>query len=368
MTDSSSNPNKDYLDIRNIHCGYYDRTVVDGISFSLERGEIGCILGPSGCGKTTVLRSIAGFVPLSEGEIRINNRVLSSNSLMLPPEKRNLGMVYQDYALFPHLNVEQNICFGINKQRSAEKLSICNELLDLIKLGGYNKHHPSELSGGQQQRIALARSLAVNPDILLLDEPFSGLDVELRRELGANVREILKQRGTTALLVTHDQEEAFAVADRVGVMHNGKLLQWETAYNLYHRPKHRFVADFVGRGCFISGEVIDANTLKTELGQISGVSQAEMVFGQEVEVLVRPDDLVIDDTSTIRGKIENKLFIGTNTLYGLRLPSGTRVETMLPSHEDYKLGTEHGLRVDGPHLITFPLIDSLSDIASADPI
>lgn len=330
--------------------------MADGISFSLERGEIGCILGSSGCGKTTVLRAIAGFVSLKQGSIEVNGRLLSSPETSIEPEKRNLGMVYQDYALFPHLNVEQNICFGLNKVSAQERQTVCADLLELIQMKGYGEHHPSELSGGQQQRVALARSLAVKPDILLLDEPFSGLDVELRRELSANVRSILKERGTTALLVTHDQEEAFAVADKVGVMKSGKLLQWDTAYNLYHRPKDRFVADFVGRGSFIHGQVLDSRTLTTELGAINGKSQYELIEGKQVELLVRPDDVLIDESSPVRGSIVNKLFIGTNTLYALRLASGTEIETMLPSHENYEIGSEHGLRIETPHLITFDLI------------
>jgi len=344
-----------YLINTDLVCGYGENTVVDGISFSLERGEIGCILGPSGCGKTTVLRAIAGFVELKQGNIKVNERLLSSPDKSIAPEKRNLGMVYQDYALFPHLDVKQNIGFGLKQKSDKERKTICSDLLTLIQMENYGNYHPSELSGGQQQRVALARSLAVNPDILLLDEPFSGLDVELRRELSSNVRDILKDRGTTALLVTHDQEEAFAVADRVGVMKSGKLLQWDSPYNLYHRPQHRFVADFVGRGSFIRGQVLNSETLNTELGAISGQSQYKLEEGQQVELLVRPDDVLIDDTSQTRGTIINKLFVGTNTLYGLKLSTGTEIETMLPSHEDYGIGSEHGLRIETPHLITFDL-------------
>lgn len=344
-----------YLSIEGLVCGYSNRRVVDGISFSLERGEIGCILGPSGCGKTTVLRSIAGFISLEEGAISVNQRLLSSPTDSMPPEKRNLGLVYQDYALFPHLNVQQNICFGLKHLSIEEQKSTCSEMLDLIQMPSYASQHPSELSGGQQQRVALARSLAVNPDILLLDEPFSGLDVELRRELSANVREILKERGTTALLVTHDQEEAFAVADKVGVMQTGQLRQWDSPYNLYHCPQHRFVAEFVGRGCFIPGQVIDSRSVDTEFGILQGTSQRQITQGQHVDLLVRPDDVMIVQKSAIKGKIISKAFSGTNTLYRLQLNSGTVIETMLPSHKDYAIDSEHGLRIEAPHLITFEL-------------
>ncbi len=349
-----SNANTNYLDIDQLECGYGGSPVINGISFSLQRGEIGCLLGPSGCGKSTALRAIAGFLKPSSGTINVNGRCLSDKNKCLPPEKRNLGMVFQDYALFPHMTVRENLVFGLHKLSSSERQEVCDEYLELIHMRAYADVYPAELSGGQQQRVAVARSLAMRPDILLLDEPFSGLDVELRRELNRSVRDILKKSSTTALLVTHDQEEAFAVADRIGVMRSGKLHQWDTAYNLYHRPGHRFVANFVGRGSFIPGQVTGSDEVETELGKLKGVSQTPMDEMHEVELLVRPDDVRIDPTSSIQGKIERKLFIGTNTLYRLRLASGMHIETMLPSHEDYEIGSMHGLRIDAPHLIVFP--------------
>lgn len=343
-----------YLEIDQLECGYDATPVINGISFWLERGQIGCLLGPSGCGKSTALRAIAGFLKPFSGTIKVNGRCLSDNRNCLPPEKRNLGMVFQDYALFPHMTVRENLAFGLNKLSASERQKVCDEHLELIRMSGYADVYPAELSGGQQQRVAVARSLAIKPDILLLDEPFSGLDVELRRELNQSVRDILKKSSTTALLVTHDQEEAFAVADRIGVMRSGKLHQWDTAYNLYHRPGDRFVANFVGRGSFIPGQVVGEKEVETELGKLTGVSQAPMDESGEVDLLVRPDDVRIDPDSSIRGIIERKLFIGTNTLYRLRLTSGNCIETMLPSHEDYEIGSIHGLRVDAPHLIVFP--------------
>lgn len=343
-----------YLELDQLECGYDASPVINGLSFWLERGQIGCLLGPSGCGKSTALRAIAGFLKPFSGSISVNGRCLSDSQKCLPPEKRNLGMVFQDFALFPHMTVRENLAFGLNKLATSERREVCDEYLDLIRMNGYADAYPAELSGGQQQRVAVARSLAIKPDILLLDEPFSGLDVELRRELNQSVRDILKKSSTTALLVTHDQEEAFAVADRIGVMRSGKLHQWDTAYNLYHRPRDRFVANFVGRGSFISGQVVGRGEVETELGKLAGVSQVPMGALKEVDLLIRPDDVCIDPDSSVRGKIERKLFIGTNTLYRLRLASGNCIETMLPSHEDYEIGSMHGLRVDAPHLIVFP--------------
>lgn len=342
-----------YLEIDNLSCHYDDFAVIRDVSFSLGRGEIGSILGPSGCGKTSILRAIAGFLAPSAGEIRLQDRLLSKPGKIVVPEKRNLGLVYQDYALFPHLTAYENICFGIYKLPEAEQKKVAGELLDLVQLSGFENRLPNELSGGQQQRVALARSLATNPDVLLLDEPFSGLDVELRRELSLAVREILKERGTTALLVTHDQEESFAVADKIGVINQGQLQQWDTAFNLYHKPENKFVADFVGRGCFLSGVSIDENTVETELGLIRGQQQNLGNAGSKVDLLLRPDDLIADESSAIRGRISNKLFIGSSTLYCLTLPSGTQLEALLPSHQDHDIGDELAVTVDAPHLIAF---------------
>ncbi|MCL4157546.1 UNVERIFIED_CONTAM: hypothetical protein GTU68_032383 [Idotea baltica] len=343
-----------YLSIENLSCHYGETLVIDNLSFTLRKGEIGSLLGPSGCGKTSILRAITGFLQPSKGEIRLGDRLLSSPDTIVPPEDRNLGLVYQDFALFPHLNVYQNICFGIYKKPKKAQEIIADGLLKLIQLEGYENRMPSELSGGQQQRVALARSLATNPDILLLDEPFSGLDVELRRELSLSVRDILKERGTTALLVTHDQEEAFAVADQIGVIRKGQLQQWDTAFNLYHRPVNRFTADFVGRGCFLPGTLLEENAVTTELGEIRGEGQGNLQPGSSVDLLLRPDDLVEDTDSQFLARISKKLFIGSSTLYQLTMPSGTLLEATFPSHHDYEIGDELAVSVDAPHLVAFP--------------
>lgn len=345
---------KPYLSIENLSCNYGESPVFQDLSFELNRGEIGSILGPSGCGKTSILRAIAGFLQPSQGEIRLDNRILSGPNLLLPPEERNLGMVYQDYALFPHLSVYENICFGIYKKTKKSQKIIADGLLELIQLDGYEDRMPAQLSGGQQQRVALARSLATNPDILLLDEPFSGLDIELRRELSLSVRDILKERDTTALLVTHDQEEAFAVADSIGVVKKGRLQQWDTAFNLYHRPANRFVADFVGRGSFLSGVLVDENTVETEFGLIRGEGTTDKQAGTQIDLLLRPDDLVADENSRFRGRISKKLFIGSNTLYKLTMPSGIELEAILSSHRDHEVGDELAVSIEAPHLVAFP--------------
>lgn len=224
------------------------RPVVQDLSLTLPVGHIGCLLGESGCGKTTILRAIAGFEPVRGGHIALDGTVISSDSVQVAPEHRRVGMMFQDYALFPHLTAAENVAFGLRKlMNKAERAVRVKEMLDVVGLGAAANSYPHEISGGQQQRVALARALAPSPDLLLLDEPFSNLDVDTRERLAFEVRDILKSTGHTAILVTHNQAEAFAIADRIGIMSEGKIVQWDTPYNLHHRPTNRFVRDFVRR-------------------------------------------------------------------------------------------------------------------------
>ncbi|WP_233236777.1 ABC transporter ATP-binding protein [Bordetella sp. LUAb4] len=223
------------------------RVVVDALSLTLARGHIGSLLGPSGCGKTSVLRAIAGFEPLRHGHIRLDGTELSSPTASVAPQARRVGMMFQDYALFPHLDVTGNVSFGLRRLPKTQQRQRVRDMLELVGLGAQADSYPHELSGGQQQRVALARALAPAPELLLLDEPFSNLDADARERLAFELRDILKETGHTALLVTHDQAEAFAIADRVGVMRDGRLAQWNTPYNLHHHPADAGVADFIRR-------------------------------------------------------------------------------------------------------------------------
>jgi iron(III) transport system ATP-binding protein len=319
------------------------------LSFSLARGVIGCLLGPSGCGKTTVLRCIAGFEPLQHGSIRIDGWQVSGPGCMVPPEQRRMGMVFQDYALFPHLSVAGNIAFGLRGAR-AERDARVAELAALVGLAAVLDKYPHEISGGQQQRVALARALAPRPELLLLDEPFSNLDVDLRERLSAEVREIIKASGATAILVTHDQQEAFAMADEVGVLHEGRIQQWDTAYNLYHRPANRFVADFVGQGAFLPATAVNARELEIELGLLHGTAPHG---GRSLEVLLRPDDVVHDDAAPTKAEVVHKAFRGAEILYTLRLESGRKVLALVPSHHNHAIGERIGIRLDVDHVVAF---------------
>jgi iron(III) transport system ATP-binding protein len=333
------------LEVEDLRHAYDDREVVKGVSFSLERGAIGCLLGPSGCGKTTVLRCIAGFEPVQHGAIRLAGRTVSSTQVWVPPEARRIGMVFQDYALFPHLTVAENIGFGLK----GDKQPRIAELAQLVRLSTELQRYPHEISGGQQQRVALARALAPRPDLLLLDEPFSNLDVDLRERLSLELREIIQASGATAVLVTHDQQEAFAIADVVGVLHEGRIQQWDVAYNLYHRPATRFVADFVGQGVFLPARAVDGGGLEIELGTLQGNSSEK----NPLEVLLRPDDVVHDDAAPTQAEVVHKAFRGAEILYTLRLASGRKVLALVPSHHNHALGEKIGIRLDVDHVVAF---------------
>ncbi|MDX9707365.1 MAG: ABC transporter ATP-binding protein [Azospira sp.] len=342
-----------HLELSDIRQCYGTHRVVDGVSFRLETGGIACLLGPSGCGKTTLLRCIAGFEPVIGGEIRLEGRTVSRPGFTLAPEKRRIGMVFQDYALFPHLTIAGNIAFGLGALPEGERSERVESLLATVGLAGRGNTYPHELSGGQQQRVALARALAPRPELLLLDEPFSNLDVDLRERLSHEVRAILKREGTTAVLVTHDQNEAFAVADEIGVMDGGRIQQWDTAYRLYHQPANRFVADFIGRGAFLPGTVLGLNEVEVELGRLRSQSPLECDAAGGVDVLLRPDDVVHDDLSTLRAEVVHKAFRGADILYTLRLESGARILSLVPSHHDHALGERIGIRLDVTHVVAF---------------
>ncbi|MAB97221.1 MAG: iron ABC transporter ATP-binding protein [Pseudomonadaceae bacterium] len=346
------------LNLHNLSCGYHEHKVVQDLNLHLNAGDIGCLLGPSGCGKTTTLRAIAGFEPVHTGEIQLAGDVISSPGFTLAPEKRRIGMVFQDYALFPHLSVAENVAFGIRKL--ADYVRRTEELLELVNLAHLSKRYPHELSGGQQQRVSLARALAPDPSLLLLDEPFSNLDGELRRRLSQEVREILKARGTSAILVTHDQEEAFAVSDHVGVFNNGKLEQWDTPYNLYHEPHTPFVASFIGQGYFIRGQLLTPDTVQTELGVIGGNRAYIWPVGSAVDVLLRPDDIVYAPDSQLQARIIGKTFLGAATLYRLQMNTGSQLEAIFPSHADHQPGENVGIRVAADHLVAFPAPGSIA--------
>ncbi len=334
---------KTVLEVKNISKSFGNQPVVKNLSLSLDKGTIGCLLGPSGCGKTTILRVIAGFEGIDAGEIRINQSIVSGRHILVPPEQRRIGMVFQDYALFPHLSVKDNVAFGLRNINGKKKEKRIDELLHLVRLVDAAQKFPHEISGGQQQRVALARALAPEPDLLLLDEPFSSLDVTLREQLSTEVREILKEQATTALMVTHNQHEAFAVSDEIGVIQDGKLVQWGTGHNLYHRPASNWVADFVGDGVLLPGLVLDDRRVETGLGILEGQFKYPCQNGCPADVLIRPEDIIHDDASSFKAKILKKHFRGANIIYTLQLPSKDVVLALVPSTCQHDVGHSIGI-------------------------
>ncbi len=351
-----------FLEVSQLGVHYPGRSkpAVNGVCLSLQTGEIGVLIGPSGCGKTTLLRAVAGLEQAHAGSIRLAGDIVSSADVHVPAESRRIGMVFQDYALFPHLDVARNVGFGLQHLTARQRALRVAEVLALVGMPDADRRFPHELSGGQQQRVALARALAPSPRLLLLDEPFSNLDVDLRERLAHEVRAILKAAGATALFVTHDQLEAFAIGDRIGVMHQGQLQQWDDAYALYHRPATRFVADFIGHGVFIparlelgSGNVV----VHTALGELTDLQECPLPNaypGGLCDLLLRADDIVHDDQATVKAQITRKAFRGSEFLYTLKLASGETLMAHVPSHHDHAIGEWIGLRAEVDHVVTFP--------------
>ncbi len=344
----------DYLVIDNLSVNFSSQIILNNLSLKLKAGDIGCLLGSSGCGKTTLLRCIAGFEKPQSGSIILNNRQLVTDHLFVAAEKRGIGMVFQDFALFPHLSVEENIAFGIsNLDRISKQLRI-NEMLELVSLNDTRKRYPHQLSGGQQQRIGLARAMAPKPALLLLDEPFSSLDVELREQLAIDIRDILKKQNMSALMVTHDQQEAFTVADQTGLMYQGKIEQWGSPYDLYHKPINDYVAGFIGKGTILPGVVKDARHITTVLGMLSGQFEIPTeceTSGCEVKLLIRPDDVIHDDSSDLQLEIIDRVFKGDEFIYTLKIDEKHQLLCNTPSHHNHEVHSLLGVRMEVKHII-----------------
>ena len=331
--------------------------VADNISFEIEKGNLGALIGPSGCGKTTLLRMIAGFEKPDGGRIRICGTEVASSTKNTAPEKRQTGMVFQDYALFPHLTVQQNITFGPVKHSKKE----IEKLIRVTGLSGSEKKYPHELSGGQQQRVALARALAPRPKLLLMDEPFSNLDVSLRESLSEEVRFILNEYGITGLLVTHNQHEAFAMADTIGVMKHGTLLQWDAPDNLYYRPCNYDVARFVGEGSVFRGRLTADGIIESDIGRVSSGPPSTFLSGSAlnsktegpVTLFIRPEDVWVDNRSEFKAKLVKSHFRGPGRFHTFELPSKDLITCLDKCPNHLELNREYGITVCKPKIRVF---------------
>ena len=339
------------IEFDRIRKAWGDVVAVDALTLTIDDGEFVSLLGPSGCGKSTTLLMLAGIYAPTEGNLRFDGQVVND----VEARDRNVGIVFQSYALYPHMSVRENILFPLRfkKVSESEARRRVEEAAKLVHIGELMERRPSELSGGQQQRVALARALAPQPALLLLDEPFSSLDLDLRRALAQELGDILRQEKVTTLLVTHDQEEAFALADRVGVMQQGHLEQWDTPYNIYHAPTNRFVAEFAGYGTFLRGTVRDGNTVHTSLGDVSGRSHAPLKPGTEVEVLLRPEDVIADESAPLALPVTRRQFTGANILYHLRVDASETLLCQTDSHTNVVEGDNLHVRLGTKHLVTF---------------
>ena len=341
----------DLIRVENLSKHYNGTVAVDHLSFSLEKGEILALLGPSGCGKTTTLRLIAGFEIPDEGVIEIGGKVMAEKGRnLVPPERRGVGMVFQEYALFPRLTIWGNVAFGLKHLGPKAREARVEEILELVGLVGLEDRYPHELSGGQQQRVALARALAPSPRLLLLDEPFSNLDPDLRAQMRRDVKEIFRRTGSTAIFVTHDQEEAFEIADRVGVLNQGRLEQLDVPEEVYHRPLTRFIAGFVGSADLLPG-LVTAEGIMTELEAFE--NQQGLPVGLRVEVMIRPDDIDLVPDPDGKAVIVDHKFRGSENLYLVRLPSGQLIHSSQPSHTVFALGAKAAVKANLVHVVAF---------------
>lgn len=339
------------VELREISKRFVDRDVVKGLSFNIKRGELFVILGPSGSGKTTTLRLLAGLERPDAGEIFINNQMIAGRNFFIQPEARNVGMVFQEYALFPNLTVKDNIAFGLHKLEKIERQRIIERMLELIGLQDHINRYPHELSGGEQQRVAFARALAPSPVVILLDEPFSNVDADMRLRIRRDMQRILRKSNITAILVTHNQEDAFAIADRIAVMNKGQIEQIATPSEMYHSPATRFVADFVGEADFINGAV-ENNLIRTAVGDFP---TAGFDSGTSVQVMIRPSDISFKADKEGDGVVADLEFKGSETLYFLRLSSGEFVHSIQNSESLIEIGTKVKVEVRPAQVLAFPV-------------
>ena len=340
------------LEIENISLNLDNDRILDSLSLTVKEEEIISIIGPSASGKSSLLRVIAGFENISSGKVKLNGQTVDDTSIIIEPQKRNIGIIFQDLALFPHLNCAENITFGISELSSKEKTKRLDRLEKVLGIIEISKKYPHEISGGQQQRVAIARALAPQPEILLLDEPFSALDENLKEKLLADLKILLKEEKITTIVITHNIKEAFQISDKIAFLSNKKIIQFESAYNIYHKPLTREIANFCGIGSFINGEIIDKNHVETSLGKHFGDTTSYEI-GSSIDILIRPDDIIHDDDSTKSARVIEKNFHGSDFLYKLKLNSGENIFCYTPSHHDHGLNEVIGIKSEMDHLILF---------------
>ncbi len=352
--------NKNFFEVKNVDFNINSKTKVRDVNFSIEnQGDVICLLGPSGIGKTTILRTIAGLEKIKKGSIILNGKTLSSKKINLEPEDRNISLAFQDNSLFPHYTVKKNILLGSekNKEKKDKKISL-DEIVELLDISKILSKYPHEISAGEAQRASLARSLIMQPDLLLLDEPLSNVDQSFKEEIQVRLKKILNKLKITTIIVTHDSYEAFYLGSKCGIILNQELKQFDDPYKVYHFPNSVEVVNFLNRGILIPAKVTGKNTLENwDLGTIEGNFIREYPEGSDVQLLLQPEDLEHDDTSNLKLEVVDRKFRGTNFIYTLKTPSNTLIPVFVHSHHihqhevDEKFGIKRPIHID--HIVCF---------------
>jgi len=342
----------DKLNLQSVGIVLDSKVILDDVNLKIDTGEIVSLMGSSASGKTSLIRSIAGFHNISSGTIQIDGQVVDDSIRRSDVAMRNVGVIFQDLALFPHLTVRENICFGLNNIDSTQQQKRAKKLEDLLSIENITNRYPNQISGGQQQRVAIARAIAPKPNLLLLDEPFSALDYELKDNLMSDIMKLIKSENITAILITHSAEEAFKMSDKIAFISNNTITQFANPYDIYHRPASKEIANFFGISSYIKAKITDSSHIKCILGDFVGMVD-QYNKDAKVDLLIRPDDIIHDDDSLFSAKVTEKTFRGSDFLYELELKDGQKIFCFAPSHHNHQVNEVIGIKLDLDHLVIF---------------
>ena len=342
----------DKLNLQSVKIALDSKVILDDVNLKIDTGEIVSLMGSSASGKTSLIRSIAGFHNISSGTIQIDGQVVDDSIRRSDVAMRNVGVIFQDLALFPHLTVRENICFGLNNMDSTQQQNRAKKLEDLLSIENITNRYPNQISGGQQQRVAIARAIAPKPNLLLLDEPFSALDYELKDNLMNDIKKLIKSENITAILITHSAEEAFKMSDKIAFISDNTITQFANPYDIYHRPASKEIANFFGISSYIKAKITDSSHIKCILGDFVGMVD-QYNKDAKVDLLIRPDDIIHDDDSLFSAKVTEKTFRGSDFLYELELKDGQKIFCFAPSHHNHQVNEVIGIKLDLDHLVIF---------------
>ena len=342
----------DKLNLQSVKIALDSKVILDDVNLKIDTGEIVSLMGSSASGKTSLIRSIAGFHNISSGVIQIDGQIVDDSIRRSDVAMRNVGVIFQDLALFPHLTVRENICFGLNNIDSAQQQNRAKKLEDLLDIENITNRYPNQISGGQQQRVAIARAIAPKPNLLLLDEPFSALDYELKDNLMNDIMKLIKSENITAILITHSAEEAFKMSDKIAFISNNTITQFANPYDIYHRPVSKEIANFFGISSYIKAKITDSSHINCILGDFVGMVD-QFNKDDKVDLLIRPDDIIHDDDSLFSAKVTEKTFRGSDFLYELELKDGQKIFCYAPSHHNHQVNEVIGIKLDLDHLVIF---------------